>query len=137
VELKRVFADEERVVVTRPQSVAQAFPGHRPDLLVLDVPCSNTGVLARRPEARYRFGRRSLESLVELQRQIMRAAMSLAASGGRVLYSTCSMLDEENQQQAVWLAKQWRGRIVAEHLELPSGIGPAYHDGGYFALLHF
>lgn len=134
-ELKRVFAEEDRVVVTRPQKAAEAFPGHRPDLLVLDVPCSNTAVLARRPEARYRFGARSLESLVELQRQIMRTALSLVGPEAHVLYSTCSVVRQENQQQAAWLAQQWPGQIAAQHLELPGGSGTGYHDGGYWALV--
>lgn len=133
--LKRAFADDDRVVVTRPQKVADAFPGHRPDLLLLDVPCSNTAVLARRPEARYRFGSRSQESLLELQRQIIRSSLPLVAPGAHVLYSTCSVMEQENQQQAAWLARQAPARLVSEHLEFPSGTGPHYHDGGYFALL--
>ncbi|PKL33590.1 MAG: hypothetical protein CVV40_00560, partial [Planctomycetes bacterium HGW-Planctomycetes-2] len=112
------------------------------DLVVLDVPCSNTGVLARRVEARYRFSRRRTEGLTTMQRQIMADSMRLLRRGGgssRVLYSTCSLDPEENAEQAAWLAR-WHGlRIERESLRSPEGLPgePAerYSDGAYAALL--
>lgn len=112
-----------------------ASPRAEPDLLVLDVPCSNTGVLARRPEARYRFSTRSVRRLVGLQRDIIKATLSnVVAPGGHVLYCTCSLDPRENEQQAQWLATQFNVEFIDQRLTLPAGRDATYHDGGFYAL---
>lgn len=134
-----------RVVADRTDRLEVIEPGRmrdlvgRADLLVLDVPCSNTGVLARRPEAKYRFGDDSLSQLVDLQRQIIADHLSLLAESGHLLYSTCSLEPQENEAQVKWIVR-WHGlRIRRQDLRLPQGLPgePArrYTDGGYFALL--
>jgi 16S rRNA (cytosine967-C5)-methyltransferase len=111
------------------------------DLVVLDVPCSNLGVLARRLEARYRYDRASIDSLVALQRRIVEHAAgwlrrdTSGAVRGRLLYSTCSIDRRENQEQAEWIARRLGLGIAASHATLPGGAGIGYHDGGYYALL--
>ena len=109
------------------------------DLLVLDVPCSNTAVLARRPEARYRFTREAVSDLASRQRQIMADSLPLLGPSGRILYATCSLDPEENQAQAKWLTRWHRFRVESERLLPPKGLpgDPAtgYHDGSYHALL--
>jgi 16S rRNA (cytosine967-C5)-methyltransferase len=105
------------------------------DLVLLDVPCSNTGVLARRPEARYRFTKRSLHELVGHQRQIIRQAMPYVSPTGHVLYTTCSIDAAENQQQTDFIEQQTAGEVVAEDRWLPAGEETTYHDGSYHALV--
>lgn len=111
------------------------------DLVLLDVPCSNTGVLARRVEARYRFDREHLDKLTAAQRQIIADSLRLLrrSSGGRIMYSTCSLDPGENQEQAAW-ASRWHGfRIGREHERapqgLPGGTPDQYTDGSYAVLL--
>ena len=109
------------------------------DLLVLDVPCTNTGVLARRVEAKYRFSRETLAQLRDLQRQIIADSLTLLADNGHILYATCSISPEENGRQADWITKWHPMRVVASADLLPSG-GPgepasSYSDGGSYALL--
>ena len=68
------------------------------DRVLADVPCSGTGTLAHNPEIKWRL---KLEEIVELQARqlaILRAAMQLVAPGGRLLYSTCSLEREENEE---------------------------------------
>ncbi|MDZ4829437.1 MAG: transcription antitermination factor NusB [Phycisphaerae bacterium] len=109
------------------------------DLVVLDVPCSNTAVLPRRPQASYRFSSRRLEQLVEKQREIAHGAMPLLKPGGHVLYSTCSLEPAENTRQIEAMRKRHRLIAVAERQRFPSGVPgdpPArYTDGGFWALL--
>lgn len=115
------------------------------DLLVLDVSCSNSGVLARRPEARYRLTHQTLASVMELQRQIITQSLPIVqrqpSSGAatpqprHILYSTCSIEQMENRPQARWLAQQIDGEILHEKLILPAGQGPTWNDGGYHALI--
>ncbi len=66
------------------------------DRILLDVPCSNTGVLRRRPDARWRWSERRLHRLVRQQRKILASAAELLAEGGTLVYSTCSLEPEEN-----------------------------------------
>jgi len=112
-----------------------AQPPQPVDLVVLDVPCSNTGVLARRPEARYRYTPRHLASLAALQRGIVERAVRLVRPGGWVLYTTCSIAEVENQKQTRALLRMTGGTLEAEQLTLPGGAGSEYHDGGYHALV--
>jgi len=64
--------------------------------VLVDAPCSNTGVLARRPEARWRVKERHLRGLAERQLRILRDASAFAGPGGVLAYSTCSLEPEEN-----------------------------------------
>jgi len=109
------------------------------DLVVLDVPCTNTGVLPRRPEARYRFTKARLASLLELQREIAAGAPPLLAPDGAVLYATCSLEPAENARQAEWLRTRGGLATLTERQRFPEG-GPGdgadrYVDGGFHALL--
>ncbi len=68
------------------------------DLALVDVPCSGTGTLGRNPEIRHRLQLADLPRLAEHQRAILRAALRAVRPGGRVVYSTCSLEPEENEQ---------------------------------------
>lgn len=106
--------------------------GRPPDLILLDVPCTNTGVLGRRPDARYRATHRTLLALLETQREILTSAVRLAGPDTRILYVTCSLEQEENTEQIAWLRSvhpEWR--LSAESLVLPDPD----RGGGYAALL--
>lgn len=68
------------------------------DLALADVPCSGTGTLGRNPEIRYRLQPEDLPRQAERQRPILKAALRAVRPGGRVLYSTCSLEPEENEE---------------------------------------
>ncbi len=132
------FKDHPRVRVL-PAPQVRVMLGQA-DLLLLDVPCSNSGVLARRVEARHRLGPEHLRDLVRLQKQIVADFIFLLRPGGRILYSTCSLEDEENGKQAEWIARQHRITLVETGWTDPAGLpgedASAWNDGGYFCLLH-
>lgn len=67
------------------------------DIIILDVPCSNTGVLNKRPEARWRLSKESLESLKKIQISLLDHAKTLLSEGGEIWYLTCSILKRENE----------------------------------------
>lgn len=138
VDLRRLASVEPHVRVVEPRDVLAACAG-RVDLLLLDVPCSNTGVLARRPEARHRVGTDQFERLGRVQRQIFADAIRLRAPRGRVLYSTCSLEPEENAAMVEWAAR-WHGlKVAASRTTVPQGEPGgdpgSYTDGSFWALL--
>ncbi|WKZ56196.1 MAG: 16S rRNA (cytosine(967)-C(5))-methyltransferase RsmB [Bdellovibrionota bacterium] len=67
------------------------------DRVLVDAPCSGLGVLGRKAEIRWRIVESELNDLVALQGQLMRRAAALVKSGGRVVYSTCTIEPEENE----------------------------------------
>jgi len=105
------------------------------DAVLLDVPCSNTGVLARRCEARWRISKKSVSELAKKQAKLLQEAVPLLKPHARVCYSTCSIQSEENESVTKdFLSKNNGFRLESESLILPS-IGPPDHDGGYVAVL--
>lgn len=67
--------------------------------VLVDAPCSGMGTLRRNPDLKWRQNEQSLAELVQLQTRILASASRCVAPGGRLVYATCSILDEENEQQ--------------------------------------
>ena len=136
-DLAKAFKDHERVEVVEPRRYGSVLG--KVDLLVLDVPCSNSGVLPRRPQARYRHDRTRLQSLRTLQKQIVEEALPLLAPGAHVLYSTCSLEPAENEEQVDWLRRRFDARVLLSRTVEPTGQpgqdDQPYADGGFHALL--
>jgi 16S rRNA C967 or C1407 C5-methylase (RsmB/RsmF family) len=72
----------------------------RMDWVLVDVPCSGTGTLRRNPDMKWKFDDQMVERLVEQQRQIFEEALAYLKPGGHIVYTTCSVLPQENQCQA-------------------------------------
>lgn len=103
------------------------------DAALVDAPCSNSGVLARRVEVRTRLVPEVFAELAVVQRQLLTTALNAVRAGGHVVYSTCSIDREENEDLvAAVLAAAPNVTLVREHLTLPIG---GQRDGGYFAVL--
>jgi 16S rRNA (cytosine967-C5)-methyltransferase len=89
------------------------------DLVLADVPCSGTGTLGRNPEIRHRLRPEDLARQAERQRAILAAALCAVRPGGRVVYSTCSLEPEENEQVvAAILAATPNARAVSLHASI-------------------
>jgi len=88
-------------------SVADARSGTFPvaDKVLLDVPCSGTGVMARRADLRWNRTLKDLESLIDIQREILMNMAITVKPGGLLVYSTCSIEPEENWQNIDWFLK--------------------------------
>ncbi|MDE0825710.1 MAG: hypothetical protein OSA48_02770 [Akkermansiaceae bacterium] len=103
--------------------------------ILLDVPCSNTGVLRRRVDARWRLTPEQIEELTRIQHRILQNALPCLAPGGRIVYSTCSIESAENDQQVQnFLSEKPAMEVRASHQSLPFREGT---DGAYAAAIHF
>jgi len=69
------------------------------DWVLVDAPCSGTGTLRRNPDMKWKFESQMLTRLVGQQRMIFEKALSFSKPGGYIVYATCSILKQENQQQ--------------------------------------
>jgi 16S rRNA (cytosine967-C5)-methyltransferase len=108
-----------------PESLRGAF-----DAVLLDAPCSNTGVLGRRPEARWRVRPEAIAQCAERQRELLRAALSAVRPGAALVYSTCAIEPEENEMLLRSVLAETPGMKVEEE----KGILPrSSRGGGYMA----
>ena len=134
--LAKVFEGHERVRVRSMAEIKQAERG-RADLVLLDVPCSNTGVMGRRVEARYRADAAAIGRLARIQREIIELAADLISPDGVILYATCSVDREENQDQARWAEERFGLAVGCERATIPrtGGTPESTVDGSYSVLL--
>ena len=101
--------------------------------VLVDAPCSNSGVLNRRHEARWRFSPEILSDLELQQMGLLKAGVRQLARGGHLLYTTCSVEPQENQDVIRrTLEQNTELRLIEEVEVLPGDLGG---DGGYGALL--
>jgi 16S rRNA (cytosine967-C5)-methyltransferase len=118
------------------------------DRVLVDAPCTGTGTWRRNPDARHRLSEQDLLELTRKQSTIFDTAQSLVRSGGRLVYATCSLLQEENEGQVsefllrhpefvlVPLAQAWPFESAAPEGEMLA-LTPARHgtDGFFAAVL--
>ena len=101
--------------------------------VLVDAPCSNTGVLRRRPDARWNWSEEKLVALVKLQAEILDACAPRVAPGGLLVYSTCSNEPEENEAQVTAFLERHPEFSLEESREsLPFESGT---DGAFAARL--
>ncbi|OED34553.1 16S rRNA (cytosine(967)-C(5))-methyltransferase [PVC group bacterium (ex Bugula neritina AB1)] len=104
------------------------------DRILLDVPCSNLGVLNRRLDVRFRFSQKQQNSLIGIQREILENMSSFVKQDGIMVYSTCTLSRKENQDQVrAFLKKNPNFFCSYQALNIP---GHEKGDGGYVAILH-
>jgi 16S rRNA (cytosine967-C5)-methyltransferase len=98
----------------------QPLPFDRPfDRILVDVPCSGTGTLARHPEIRWKLRAEDLADLHARQVRLLRNALPHLAPGGRLVYSTCSLEPEENEMVVREVLSEFKD---AFELANPSGV---------------
>jgi 16S rRNA (cytosine967-C5)-methyltransferase len=105
------------------------------DCVLIDAPCSNTGVLARRPEVRHRITQSDIKKLAKVQADLLGKAAEMLKPQGVLCYSTCSIQPKENGLLVKRFIERHAGfKLKTEKLTLPSVEG-FDHDGGYAAVI--
>ena len=103
------------------------------DLILLDVPCSNSGVLHKKVEARWRLTEKNVEELNILQKNLLKNAKNYLTEQGMIWYMTCSILQEEDEDIISWAKTIGLEKVGKSHLILPDQKG---FDGCFGAVLH-
>ncbi len=148
--LERVTENLERLKLSAQviQGVAQHpetwWDGAAFDRILLDVPCSATGVIRRHPDIKLLRKKEDIDNLAQLQGQILRKAWDLLKPGGTLLYATCSILSVENSDNIAAFLAEYDDAQLAD-MSLSTGINTGYgwqlfpsansHDGFFYALL--
>jgi len=150
--LKRAGTRNVQVMMAGQEPVVRAL-GPRFDLVFVDAPCTGSGVWRRRPDAKWRVKPQNLTDRIADQRAVLDLGSALVKPGGRLVYVTCSLLPEENQQQAAAFverhpefqvepfAERWRSSLETPPPDSADGrddtllLTPARHatDGFFIA----
>ncbi len=133
LDASRFPSDRSIQVVCADAAETAASWAKRPfDAILLDAPCSGSGVAGRHPDAKWLRRDDDIYALARTQKRLLKALWPLLKPGGRLLYGTCSVFSLENQQQiARFLEQTPDARLVSQQHLLPD----ARHDGFYYALL--
>ena len=102
------------------------------DIVIADLPCSGLGVLGKKTDLKYKITEAMQSDLVKLQRKMLAVVNSYVKPGGKLLYSTCTIHKEENEENTAWFLKNHpEFKLVKEKQMLPGVDGG---DGFYIAM---
>jgi len=127
--MHNIVAVQKDALVFDEASVEQA------DILIVDVPCSGLGVLSRKSDIKYRMSAAQQEELVKLQRAILETVCSYVKIGGVLIYSTCTINQEENADNLNWFVNNYPYRPDSIEQYLPKELRTADTPNGFLQLL--
>ena len=107
--------------------------GRKFDKILVDVPCSGYGVIRKKPEILYSKNRESVEELAKLQLEILNSTADILKDGGELIYSTCTITDEENTNNIKKFLKE-RKEFKVEKLYIPENVLGDYDNLGGFCI---
>lgn len=120
----RLRLDNVRPVVRDAAVVKDELIGTM-DAVLLDAPCSGLGVMDNKPDIKLRATRESVDGLVQLQEKLLDSCCQYVKKGGTLVYSTCSMLPEENEEQMHRFLQRHPEFVLAP---LPAAIGEEFRS---------
>lgn len=128
---RRLHADN---IAVREWDGRQLDPSYveKADVVLLDVPCSGLGVMGKKRDIKYHVTPEGLEELSKLQREIVSGSWQYVRPGGVLLYSTCTIRKEENEEMAAWIERTFPFTLEESKQLMP---GEDDCDGFFFARL--
>ena len=129
--MKKLGIDIVKAIIMDARNVNKQ--GRKFDKILVDVPCSGYGVIRKKPEILYSKNRESVEELAKLQLEILNSAADILKDGGELIYSTCTITDEENTNN---IKKFLKGRkeFKVEKLYIPENVSGDYDSLGGFCI---
>lgn len=107
----------------------------RADVVIADLPCSGIGIMAKKPEIRYRMTAENQKELVTLQKEMLKVVQRYVKPGGILMYSTCTINKEENEVQAKEICEKYGFVPAMNEVELPEELQAEVQEGGWIQLL--
>ena len=107
--------------------------GRKFDKILVDVPCSGYGVIRKKPEILYSKNRENIEELAKLQLEILNSAADILKDGGELIYSTCTITNEENTNNIKKFLEE-RKEFKVEKLYIPENVSGDYDNLGGFCI---
>ncbi|NMM65635.1 16S rRNA (cytosine(967)-C(5))-methyltransferase RsmB [Clostridium sp. P21] len=104
------------------------------DRVLIDVPCSGLGIIRKKPEIKWNKSEESLKSLIKIQRKIMLNAAKYVKEGGKLIYATCTLNKEENEENIKWFVKK-RPDFQIEPIYYGKLDNIIYDKEGYMTIL--
>lgn len=92
------------------------------DILFCDLPCSGLGVIGKKPEIKYRMKEEEITSIAKLQKEILNNTLRYLKTGGILMYSTCTIHPMENEEQILWLTKNFPMELLSMKDYLPEEL---------------
>ena len=129
--IKKLGIDIVKAIVMDARNVNKQ--GRKFDKILVDVPCSGYGVIRKKPEILYFKNRESVEELAKLQLEILNSAADILKDGGELIYSTCTITDEENTNNIEKFLKE-REEFKVEKLYIPKNVSGDYDSLGGFCI---
>ncbi len=105
------------------------------DWVLVDAPCSGTGTLRRSPEMKWKLTEDSIARFVQLQREVIAEALPFCKPNGHFVYATCSLLQEENEEQVEYILAHYPVKLVSTLKILPEENGPDGFFSAHFTVL--
>lgn len=105
------------------------------DIVIADVPCSGYGVIGKKPEIKYRAARQRQDELVALQRTILKRAAEYVKPRGALIFSTCTIAREENEENMMWFMNNYPFKLESLDPYLPEELHSETTALGYLQLL--
>ncbi|MCX8080270.1 MAG: RsmB/NOP family class I SAM-dependent RNA methyltransferase [Bacteroidia bacterium] len=98
------------------------------DVVLLDAPCTGSGVIKRNPDVKYKIDIRFLNDTIELQRKILTKYSPLVKKNGYLVYATCSIFESENEKQTEWFCKEFKiFKKIEEKFLPPTDINDGFY----------
>ena len=129
--MKKLGIDIVKAIVIDARNVNKQ--GRKFDKILVDVPCSGYGVIRKKPEILYSKNRENVEELAKLQLEILNSAADILKDGGELIYSTCTITDEENTNNIKKFLEE-RKEFKVEKLYIPENVSGDYDNLGGFCI---
>ena len=107
--------------------------GRKFDKILVDVPCSGYGVIIKKPEILYKKNRENVEELASLQLEILNSAADILKDGGELIYSTCTIISQENTENVEKFLNE-RKEFKVKALNIPENVSGEYDKLGGFSI---
>ena len=129
LELENVAAAVKDATVKDEMSVGKA------DVVIADLPCSGLGIFSKKPDIKYRVTPENVKELSELQRKILKASADYVKPQGVLVYSTCTVTPEENDENVRWFLDNFPFKLDSIDPYIPEQFKSNTTQMGYIQLL--